>query len=160
MPDLQPESASRLSRREILVALGSLGLLTALVTVVRGSLRFLTPPVDQSPPRIIVAGAPTDFPPGELTALAAGPAFVGRDEAGLFGLSAVCTHLGCTIARSGKELACPCHGSRFGVDGASLAGPASRPLPYLALHLNDDGLVEVNLDQIVESTVRLKVKSL
>jgi Rieske Fe-S protein len=160
MPDIQPESASPLSRREILVALGSLGLFTALVNVVRGGLRFLTPPVSQTPPRIIVAGAPADFPSGELTALAAGPAFIGRDEAGLFALSAICTHLGCTIARSGEELACPCHGSRFAADGDNLAGPASHPLPYLALNLNDDGLVEVNLDQPVESTVRLKVKLL
>ncbi|MCL4299880.1 MAG: Rieske (2Fe-2S) protein [Anaerolineae bacterium] len=160
MPDIQPESASRLSRREVLTALGSLGLLTVLVTVVRDSLRFLTPPVSQTPPRIIIAGVPTDFPMGGLTALAAGPAFVGRDEAGLFALSAICTHLGCTLARSGKELACPCHGSRFGADGGNLAGPAAHPLPYLGLHLNDDGLVEVNLDQTVASTVRLKVTSL
>jgi cytochrome b6-f complex iron-sulfur subunit len=143
-----------------LVALGSLGLLTALVNVARGGLRFLTPPVSQTSPRIIVAGAPADFPPGELTALSAGPAFIGRDEAGLFALSAICTHLGCTIARSGEELACPCHGSRFAADGGNLAGPASHPLPYLALNLNDEGLVEVNLDQPVESTVRLKVKLL
>ncbi len=160
MSNSQPVTPSSLSRREVLIALGSLGLLTALVNGVRGSLRFLTPPVSQTPPRIIVAGAPADFPSGELTALAAGPAFIGRDGAGLFALSAICTHLGCTLARSGEELACPCHGSRFASDGNNLAGPASHPLPYLALNLNDDGLVEVNLDQTVESTVRLKVKSL
>jgi Rieske Fe-S protein len=156
----QPESASLLSRREVLTALGGLGLLTALVNVVQGGLRFLTPPFSQAGPRVIVAGSPTDFPSGALTALAAGPAFIGRDEAGLFALSAICTHLGCTIARSEKELVCPCHGSRFAADGGNLAGPASHPLPYLSLQLNDDGLVEVNLDQTVESTVRLKVKSL
>lgn len=118
------------------------------------------PPVSQTRPTTIIAGPLADFPQGGLTALAAGPAFIGRDEGGLFALSAICTHLGCTLGRSGEGVACPCHGSRFAADGTNLAGPAARPLPYLALKLNADGLVEVNLDQHVEASVRLPVKSL
>lgn len=149
-----------LSRRDLLVALGSVGLLTAGASLVRGTIRFLIPPVSQTRPATIIVGLPADFPLGELTALAAGPAFIGRDEGGLFALSATCTHLGCTLARSAEGLACPCHGSRFAADGTNLAGPAARPLPYLALKFNADGLVEVNLDQPVDASVRLPVKSL
>jgi glycine/D-amino acid oxidase-like deaminating enzyme/nitrite reductase/ring-hydroxylating ferredoxin subunit len=50
-----------------------------------------------------------------------------RDEQGaLQALSAVCPHLGCIVHWNSLERTwdCPCHGSRFGVDGAVLNGPA------------------------------------
>lgn len=45
-------------------------------------------------------------------------------------LSLKCTHLGCTVGfdESAGELACPCHGSRFSLDGGNLKGPAKKPL--------------------------------
>lgn len=55
-----------------------------------------------------------------------------RDEAGeLHGVSLRCTHLGCLVAFNEAETSwdCPCHGSRFDVDGAVLEGPATDPLP-------------------------------
>ncbi len=150
-----PKINRSLSRREVLTALGSLGLLAALASVIRGSIRFLTPPVSQAGPSVIAAGRPADFPLGELTPLTASPVFVGRDENGLFALSAVCTHLGCTVARSTEGLACPCHGSRFTVEGANLSGPASQPLPHLALALNNEGILEVNPAHSVPPDTRL-----
>jgi glycine/D-amino acid oxidase-like deaminating enzyme/nitrite reductase/ring-hydroxylating ferredoxin subunit len=58
-------------------------------------------------------------------------AAVYRDPAGtIHAVSATCTHLGCIVhfddADPGWE--CPCHGSRFAVDGSVLHGPANRPL--------------------------------
>jgi glycine/D-amino acid oxidase-like deaminating enzyme/nitrite reductase/ring-hydroxylating ferredoxin subunit len=50
-----------------------------------------------------------------------------RDEAGrLHRASAVCPHLGCIVHWNSLERTwdCPCHGSRFGVDGSVLNGPA------------------------------------
>jgi glycine/D-amino acid oxidase-like deaminating enzyme/nitrite reductase/ring-hydroxylating ferredoxin subunit len=55
-----------------------------------------------------------------------------RDEQGeLHGVSMRCTHLGCLVRFNGAESSwdCPCHGSRFDVDGAVLEGPAVKPLP-------------------------------
>ncbi|WP_330451420.1 MULTISPECIES: FAD-dependent oxidoreductase [unclassified Streptomyces] len=48
-------------------------------------------------------------------------------------VSARCTHLGCLVAFNEAETAweCPCHGSRFAVDGTVLQGPAVRPLEVL-----------------------------
>ncbi|MFD4987714.1 FAD-dependent oxidoreductase [Streptomyces sp. NPDC058374] len=48
-------------------------------------------------------------------------------------VSARCTHLGCLVSFNQAETAweCPCHGSRFDVDGAVLQGPATRPLEEL-----------------------------
>ncbi len=57
-----------------------------------------------------------------------------RDPAGdLHAVSARCTHLSCLVRFNEAETAweCPCHGSRFTVDGAVLQGPANRPLPPL-----------------------------
>lgn len=54
-----------------------------------------------------------------------------RDEAGtLHALSARCTHLGCIVHFNDAERAweCPCHGSRFDVDGSVIQGPANKPL--------------------------------
>ena len=59
-----------------------------------------------------------------------------RDELGaLHVLSATCTHLGCVVHFNQAERSwdCPCHGSRFDVDGHILHGPASTALETFSL---------------------------
>ena len=54
-----------------------------------------------------------------------------RSEDGtLQAVSLRCTHLGCLVRWNGAEKSwdCPCHGSRFDVDGSVLEGPATHPL--------------------------------
>jgi glycine/D-amino acid oxidase-like deaminating enzyme/nitrite reductase/ring-hydroxylating ferredoxin subunit len=54
-----------------------------------------------------------------------------RDPHGsLHAVSPVCTHLGCHVKFNAAEATwdCPCHGSRFDVDGRVLDGPAIRSL--------------------------------
>jgi glycine/D-amino acid oxidase-like deaminating enzyme/nitrite reductase/ring-hydroxylating ferredoxin subunit len=55
-----------------------------------------------------------------------------RDDAGaLHAVSLRCTHLGCLLRFNSAETSwdCPCHGSRFDVDGTVLEGPAVKNLP-------------------------------
>jgi Rieske Fe-S protein len=50
-----------------------------------------------------------------------------RDDQGvLHKVSAVCTHLGCVVGWNPAERSwdCPCHGSRFDLDGHVIQGPA------------------------------------
>jgi glycine/D-amino acid oxidase-like deaminating enzyme/nitrite reductase/ring-hydroxylating ferredoxin subunit len=57
-----------------------------------------------------------------------------RDEAGiLHRMSAVCTHLGCVVTWNDAERSwdCPCHGSRFDIDGRVIQGPAVKDLERL-----------------------------
>ncbi|WP_240689734.1 FAD-dependent oxidoreductase [Arthrobacter sp. PAMC25564] len=68
---------------------------------------------------------------GEKVAVYADPA--GKLRA----VSAVCTHLGCTVEFNSADVTwdCPCHGSRFATDGTVIQGPAStslvpRPSPF------------------------------
>jgi cytochrome b6-f complex iron-sulfur subunit len=52
-----------------------------------------------------------------------------RDAAGeLSAVTLTCSHQGCTLSRRRDTLVCPCHGSRFDLQGAVLDGPATRPL--------------------------------
>lgn len=44
--------------------------------------------------------------------------------------SATCTHQGCTVRDvAGGTINCPCHGSKFNLDGTVANGPAEKPLP-------------------------------
>ena len=43
-------------------------------------------------------------------------------------LSAFCNHNGCSVERGGNGYECPCHGSRFAVDGSLEKGPATADL--------------------------------
>ena len=79
------------------------------------------------------ARSAADVPSGEARVIRHGTDRTGvfRDDAGgLHAVSLRCTHLGCLVRFNGAERSwdCPCHGSRFDVDGAVLEGPAVRPL--------------------------------
>jgi len=111
-----------------------------------------------SPARVTVSGAPTvaklgarfaadflvdrlkpgeaesadDVPAGEARIVGAvAKKGVFRDDDGtLHAVSLRCTHLGCLLRFNAAERSwdCPCHGSRFDVDGSVLEGPATTPL--------------------------------
>lgn len=56
--------------------------------------------------------------------------------------SAICTHKGCTVKPNGKELDCPCHGSKYAAaTGKVLGGPAPAPLPPIPVHVKDGKVV-------------------
>lgn len=78
-------------------------------------------------------GNPEDTEPGEGRVLQVRGQKLGvyrHPDGGLHAVSAVCTHMGCVLSWNGAEKSwdCPCHGSRFDVDGRVLHGPAVKDL--------------------------------
>jgi len=79
------------------------------------------------------ASSADNVPAGEARVVRDGLGKTGvyRDEqGGVHAVSLRCTHLGCLLRFNAAETSwdCPCHGSRFDVDGAVLEGPAVDPL--------------------------------
>ncbi|MGO4539176.1 FAD-dependent oxidoreductase [Paenibacillus sp. 2TAB19] len=58
-----------------------------------------------------------------------------RDKSGkLYIVDTTCTHMGCEVEWNNGDRTwdCPCHGSRFSVNGDVIEGPAEQPLPQLS----------------------------
>lgn len=56
--------------------------------------------------------------------------------------SAKCTHLGCIINREiDGEPVCPCHGSRFDINGEPVRGPARKRLKQLELKKQNGSII-------------------
>lgn len=159
-------------RREFLLRVGAGAGAAAIVTQGVASLRALVPNVSYDAPTRVKLGAPAGFAEG-LTFLPDQRLFVVRQRDTFHAISAVCTHLGCTVraeALAGPITApvggvtttvthrflCPCHGSQYRGDGVNIAGPAPRPLAWYRLWFAaDDGQLIVDLDDAVGRDFRL-----
>ena len=64
----------------------------------------------------------------------------GGGHTGLVALYKVCVHLGCLYAwvDSNHRFECPCHGSKYQLDGTYIEGPAPRDLDRFVVKLVDD----------------------
>jgi cytochrome b6-f complex iron-sulfur subunit len=159
-------------RREFLVKVGIGAGVAGIATQAAASLRSLLPNVSYDAPTTVKVGLPTDFPDG-LKFLAEERLFVFREGRTFHAISAVCTHLGCTVRaealprpetmqvdgqplRVTHRFNCPCHGSRYSGDGKNVSGPAPRPLAWYHLSVSpDDGQLTVNLAREVSRDFRL-----
>jgi len=114
------------------------------------SIDFLRPRALFEPPTRFTAGLADGFTPGTVLTAEAHKVYVMRFQPGFRALSAVCTHLGCITRYRPDEriIACPCHGSRFALDGEVIAGPAPRPLRWLQMEISSRG--EIIVDAALE----------
>lgn len=146
------------TRRAFLGTAGATALAVAGLGTTVTAVRYLWPEVlfeEQTRYRI---GRPETIPVGTLVALPDQKIYVAHGPEGFYAMSATCTHLGC-LTRFEPEhgrIFCPCHGSRFSLDGQVTNGPAPRPLPRLWLALEDGQLV-VDAAKVVAPDAVLKV---
>ncbi|NQW05293.1 MAG: ubiquinol-cytochrome c reductase iron-sulfur subunit [Acidobacteria bacterium] len=161
-------------RREFLIKLGTGAGVCALAAQGVASLRSLVPNVSYDAPTTVKLGPVADFSDG-LKFLADERLFIFRDGNTFHAVSAVCTHLGCTVRaealsrpetatvggaplRLSHQFSCPCHGSHYSGDGTNLSGPAPKPLAWFRLSVaTDDGQLVVDLADEVERDFRLTV---
>lgn len=81
------------------------------------------------------------------------PIYVARDSQGFMAVDATCTHMDCEavfVSASG-DYECGCHGSRFGLDGAVLRGPAQRPLAHVYLCRDTAGQIIIQPERTLSS---------
>jgi cytochrome b6-f complex iron-sulfur subunit len=131
MTDVSRRDFLKLASRAVLAAAGLLGL--------GGLFRFLDIQTDPSPQTDFDLGLPAKYPLGSRTILPDVPALLVHSQSGFSALSMVCTHLGCTVENRADGFACPCHGSRFDLQGNVTRGPAGKPLNLLRTGITSDG---------------------
>jgi cytochrome b6-f complex iron-sulfur subunit len=174
LPEPSTGDRPRPTRRTLLSKLGIGVLVASAVGLANAFVRSLVPNVLYEPPRRFKIGSPEKFPEG-ATYLEDSRLFVFRDQRTFQAMSAVCTHLGCTVKmvtlnepqtvevhgqrfQEQREFHCPCHGSKYYGDGTNYAGPAPRPLTRYRLDVTaDDGQLIVDLSQPVDRNFRLTV---
>jgi len=145
------------SRRSFL-SFASLGsFLAAVGTAVAGMLRLPKPAVLPGPVQRFKAGPPEQFSVGTETRFEKENVFLFRDTEGIYAISGVCTHLGCSIGKTPEGFACPCHGSKFDSNGTVTAGPAPRALPWLEVGRAADGQLVVFAENEVPQGTRLRI---
>ena len=129
------------SRRQAFVKLGAGSLVVACSGAAVFGYEFLAPNVLYEPSPIVNAGKPDRYPSGSVTQDLQSGIYIVHGAEGLYAMSAVCTHLGCLTAWKPELgiVACPCHGSRFDLEGNVLHGPAPRPLERARCRLPESG---------------------
>ncbi len=138
----KPEGGEEaLDRRQFFVRVGVGSLAVAGLGTAVFAYQFLSPNVLYEPSPIVNVGSPESYPPNSVTLDPQAAIYIVREAPGFYALTAICTHLGCLTAWKPELgiIACPCHGSKFNRDGAVIAGPAPRPLPWFRMWLSDDG---------------------
>ena len=162
------------SRRAFIGKLGIGATLLALAGQAFAFFRSLVPNVLYEEPMRFKVGTPDQFGEGAKF-IEDKRVYVFRERNTFYAISAVCTHLGCTVklqrlnqpkrvrARGHEfdeqaEFHCPCHGSKYYGDGTNYAGPAPRPLAYHKVEVSpDDGQLIIDLSQNVGQDFRLTV---
>jgi cytochrome b6-f complex iron-sulfur subunit len=127
------------TRRDFLKIANSAVLTVAGLIGLAGLFRFLDTQTEPSPQADFDLGLPDKYPLGSRTVLPEVPALLIHSQSGFSALSLVCTHLGCTVESQADGFACPCHGSRFDLQGSVTRGPAGKPLNSLRTAVTSDG---------------------
>ena len=139
----QPESA----RRRFMQFLLGGGLLASAASFFYPVVRYLVPPaaVDLGGDSVVAAKVgELKVNSGKIFRFGSRPGLLVRTADGEYrAMSAVCTHLNCTVQyRSDvREVWCACHNGFYDLNGRNVAGPPPRPLDSYVVHINGDDVV-------------------
>ena len=101
--------------------------------------QLIKPATPPTPGQVLASTADVPVGSGKVV----GDTVLTQPQPGVFeGFVARCTHAGCVLPSvSGDTIDCPCHGSRFGLDGAVLRGPAIAPLTPVAVKVQGNEVI-------------------
>ncbi len=140
---MHPEKL-RVSRRTVVVGMGVAAATVTLAACSTDNTQESTPtasrPANDSGPVNAIAKT-GDIPVGSGAIV--GDVVVTQATAGDFkGFSTACTHAGCKVTSvADGAINCPCHGSKFNLDGSVATGPANRPLDSTPVKVEGDSIV-------------------
>jgi len=149
------DSSRRGFLNKLWIVLGGL----ALVELVALVLAFFHPRKTSEKPGesagLVEAGAVDKFPLNSVTAFVRGKFYLARlEDGGFLALSRKCTHLGCTVPWSSKEMkfVCPCHASVYNIRGEVVTAPAPRPLDLHPVFI-ENNIVKVDTNKVTKRGV-------
>ena len=126
----------------------------SMVATATATGRFMFPNVLFEPPATFKAGTPDEIQEGQVDerfkqkygVWLVKDIDVQTGAHGIYALSTVCTHLGCTPnwLPGEQKFKCPCHGSGYYKNGINFEGPTPRPLERFAISLADDGQIVID----------------
>ena len=141
-----PPPAGTPRRRIVEVLLGS-GLFASFVSFVYPVLRYLVPPpvADLGGDEVVAAKVGDLKPNGsKVFRFGSRPALLLMTAEGEYrALSAICTHLSCTVQYRGdlRQIWCACHNGLYDLAGRNVSGPPPRPLEVFQVHLRGEEVV-------------------
>lgn len=141
-----PENVQPVRRRFLEMILGG-GLFASVASVFYPVWRYLIPPpVTDLGGDEVVASKVSDLKPkgSKIFRFGNRPALLLMTAEGEYlALSAVCTHLSCTVQYRNdlQQIWCACHNGLYDLSGRNISGPPPRPLESFQVHLRGDEIV-------------------
>ena len=136
MNDPKPEETLHPDRRGFCKLAGST---LALLALSRVTASAAPAPVEEGGPKAI-PDTKAGLAPGQVKDYRKlGNFFLVADAKGVYAVSSVCTHAGCSVRSVGTGFECPCHDSAFDLVGAVTQGPAKLPLKHFEIHESAPG---------------------
>ena len=135
------------ARRRFMQFLLGGGLLASAASFLYPIVRYLVPPaaVDLGGDSVVAAKVgELKVNSGKIFRFGSRPGLLVRTADGEYrAMSAVCTHLNCTVQYRGdvREVWCACHNGFYDLNGRNVAGPPPRPLESYIVHINGDDVV-------------------
>ena len=140
-------TSSKTPRRHIVEILLGSGVFASAVSFLYPVLRYLIPPpVADLGSDEVVASKIGDLKPNSSKIFRFGsrPAILLMTATGEYrALSAVCTHLSCTVQyrKDLEHIWCACHNGHYDLNGRNISGPPPRPLEDFQVHVRGDEIV-------------------
>ncbi len=142
----EPDRVATPGRRRLLGFLFGSGVTASLISFIYPIFKFVLPPRRAEMDADTVAAQADELAPstGKIFRFGNQPAILIRLADGNYrALSAVCTHLNCTVQYRQRErdIWCACHNGVYNLQGGNVSGPPPRPLREFAVHVRGKEIV-------------------